>query len=529
MTEISYFFGNTVSSGQTLLMKKMKESKGASFLHLVPTRGRVMELETDSRFWVDRRVNTLTGVMHRIFDEDIRPERYHDHSHIDQILRQLLIKKVLVNRSLEPRGLAYFHSLFPGGVIHKDYPGICRNISGFFSTLYRNNYEDIYANDLGGRIIWQEEKEPGSADEKYALESDLLWLMGDYEELKRDIKGYDDDDIIRNVRDFLKENNNPSYLMDFNVIILDSLTQVSRIEEEILFHLSSSVNELWWLIDYESNTNDPLADFQRSCGKEADRQKGIPKREGEMEACRICYSIISLMARFHEAGFPCNVEKADMVSYPNPYAGAIYANKSIDENITTDTLKIGSFPEEVDEVRAIASEIKRIILEKGENPGHIRVIFPDLSDYASIVSEIFTEYGLPFSLTKGIPLSSHPLSHIFLKILQLPLEEFRREDLFSLFSLKIIRPEFLLFEFPDLSLDIYPSEYLLSGDDSETLKNLIYNEEPGVFVKRPDIFLFDTALRRCGIARLGKDIENISDDRISLFREIYSDTIKITK
>ena len=47
-----------------------------------------MDLETDSRFWLNRRVNTLTGVTHRIFDEDIKPEKYPDYSHIDQFLRQ---------------------------------------------------------------------------------------------------------------------------------------------------------------------------------------------------------------------------------------------------------------------------------------------------------------------------------------------------------------------------------------------------------------------------------------------------------
>ena len=494
-----------------------------------PTRGSVMELETDSRFWINRRVNTVTGVIHRIFDEDIRPEKYRDHSHIDHILRQLLIKKALINRSMEPQGLSYFHPLFPGGTIDKDYPGICQNISGFFSTLYRNNYENTYANDLGGRIIWQEEKNPGSADEKYALESDLLWLMGDYEELKREIKGYDDDDILKDVRDFLKENNDSSYLVNFNVIILDSLTHISRIEEEILLHLINSVDELWWLIDYESNDDDPVADFRKACGKEADRQKGISKKEGEIESCRIYYSIISLMDRLHECGFQYTIEKADAVSYPNSYAAALYTNKSMDGDRGSDSLKIGAFSGVVDEVQAIASEIKRIILEQGESPGNIRVIFPDLNDYASIVSEVFTEYGLPFSLTKGIPLSSHPLSHIFLKILQLPIEDFRREDLFSLFSLRILNLDFILFDLPDFSLDIYPGDLYLPDDTIESLENLFDPETSKIVSKKPDIHLFDSAMRRCGIDRLGRHIENIDNDRITVFRDIYFDAVKNTK
>ncbi|MGD9159802.1 MAG: exodeoxyribonuclease V subunit gamma, partial [Desulfobacteraceae bacterium] len=531
MTEISYFIGKTISSRQHLLMKKMGTSKDASFLHIVPTKGRVMELETDSGFWLNRRVNTLTGMIHRIFNEDIKPEKYPDYSPIDEILRQMLVKKALLDRSVIPQGLAYFNSLFSDNSLDRDYPGIFRNISGFFSHLYRNNYEDIYANDLGGRIIWQEEKEPGSADEKFALESDLLWLLGDYEELKREIRGYDDDDIFRNVRDFLKEKNLPSYIESFNVIILDSLTHISRIEEEILFHLINSVDELWWLIDYESTGDDPVADFRKSCGKEDNRKKG--PAEGGVEACRIYYSLVSLMDRLHESGVPYRIEEAEKVSYPNPCAGAIYTDKNIDFNTGVSTLKIRSFPGEVDEVRSIASEIKRIIHEQEADgkmsPGNIRVIFPDLNDYASIVSEIFTEYGLPFSLTKGIPLSSHPFSHIFLKVLQLPLEEFRREDLFNLFSLRIINQDFLKFELPDFSLDIFHDDHYLHGDAPEDLKNLFSSEISGNISKKPDIHLFDTAMRRCGIDRLGTGLQNIDNDKITVFRDIYFDAIMETK
>ena len=117
-------------------MKRMDTKKNASFLHIVPTKGRVMELETDSRFWVNRRVNTLTGVIHQIFNEDIKPEKYSDYSHIDRILSQLLIKKALINRSAEAQGLSYFNSLFSGDNLERDYPGI------FTFSPVKSNYRD---------------------------------------------------------------------------------------------------------------------------------------------------------------------------------------------------------------------------------------------------------------------------------------------------------------------------------------------------------------------------------------------------
>ena len=481
-----------------------------------------MELETDPLFWPRRQVNTLTGVIHRIFEEDIKPEKYPDYSPVDQILKQMLIKKALINRSRAPDGLAYFNSLFPKDDTDKDYPGIFRNISGFFSELYRNNYEDIYASDLGGKIFRQEEIKPGSGDENYPLESDLIWLMGEYEELKREIGGYDEDDVFRNVLDYLKDNQTSEYISGFNVIILDSLTHISRIEEEILFCLINSVEELWWLVDFDSSAQDPLPEFRKSCGL-----------KGKSDTCHIYYSLVSLMDRLHEKGAEYKVETADRAAYPNPFAGALFTNTNMDMDAGTDTLKIGTFPGEVDEVRAIASEIKRILYEEGPDghmsPGDIRVIFPDLNDYASLVSEIFTEHGIPFSLTKGIPLSSHPLSHIFLKVFQLPLEGFMREDLFGIFSLKILDTGFFRFELPAFSLDMFSDDQYLPGDTSEGLENLFDTGARGKNINKPDICLFDTVMKRCGIGFLGKELENIGEDRIPAYRDIYHDLIKDTR
>ncbi len=56
--------------------------------------------------------------------------------------------------------------------------------------------------------------------------------MGDYEELKREIQGYDSDDIYKEVRDFLRKKKPAVMHETIEVIILDSLTHISRIEED---------------------------------------------------------------------------------------------------------------------------------------------------------------------------------------------------------------------------------------------------------------------------------------------------------
>jgi hypothetical protein len=400
--------------------------------------------------------------------------------------------------------------------------GICRNIISFISTIYQNNYEDIYANDLGGRIMREEAKGATASDERFALEEDILWLMGDYEELKREIRGYDSDDIYKEVRDFLKGNNRPSCMKDHDIIILDSLTHITRVEEEILFFLAGISKELWWLIDFDTDGPDPIAEFKIACGIGADR--GVPAIKGEQGSCRAYYSLVSLMDKLHESGAEAAALRADDAPYPNPYAGIIYSDKEWSVDCACNNLRIGAFATQTDEVKAIASQIKRILCNKGTDgpvgPGAIRVIFPDLTSYAPIVSEIFTEYGLPFSLTKGIPLSSHPLSDLFLRILELPIHGFKREDIFSLFSSAVIKSRFMGFKPPNFSSDLLSGDILLPGDTLDSVAPLLNNGAP-YNTYRFDVHLFDTVMQRCGIVRLGHRLEEISDERMTYFKGIY--------
>jgi hypothetical protein len=189
MGDITYLVGSRVDGRQALLAEKMKSPGARSILHLVPTRGRVMELETAQRFWPRRKADTLTRVIHRIFEEDIRYGRFPGHTYIDASLQSLLMKKVLEDRGSQPDGLVYFNRLLFKENQEREFPGVYRSIARFFSLLVRNQYEDRFAGDLAGRMIRLEESGQGAGEERYGLESDLTWLFGDYEEIKREIRG----------------------------------------------------------------------------------------------------------------------------------------------------------------------------------------------------------------------------------------------------------------------------------------------------------------------------------------------------
>ena len=114
MNRIVYLVGKTVDSRQNLLTERMARSAHHSFLHLVPTRGRVMELELDSRFWPKERVETLSRVIHQIFEEHLRSEQFKGYRPINEAQKLLLIKKILERRGMQSDGLTYFSPLLSG-------------------------------------------------------------------------------------------------------------------------------------------------------------------------------------------------------------------------------------------------------------------------------------------------------------------------------------------------------------------------------------------------------------------------------
>jgi len=528
MACINYLVGWSVDSRKRLLADKISSWESGSILHIVPTKGRVMELEADTQFWLKKRVDTLTGVIQRIFEKDIRHKHFRGYRPVDDTFRSLLVKRALEKRITQPDGLIYFNRLLDHnkGI---DFPGIYSSIAGFFSQLVGNNYQDIFVHDLAGRMIALEERIPGAGEERYALERDLVWLFGDYEEIKREIRVYDGDDIITNVKAFLEDGGNPSVIAGSDVIIFDGFIHISRIEEDILFHLFRLMREVWWLIDYDTRPEDPIAEFKKSSGREGTRpwkDEGIGRDPGSdgKEAYRIFTPFVSLMDRLENADIGCRVEKAKDKAFLNPMAGGLYWNGQTEE-IGFDSLKIRSFGSSVDEIRAIASEIKRIIhednLDVSRDLGKIRVVFPDLDDYSSLISEIFNEYSLPFSLTKGLPLSSHPISEIFIHVFKISMNHFEREDIFNLFSSDLIQASLKqALTVHDESLQVL-AEYLLPGDSVSEVERLLCKGRREAFSPVFDIFLFDRVTRRCGVNNLGYDLSGLGKKGLLPVKDLF--------
>ena len=512
MGKICYLIGDTVDARQRLLDKKIASDEYPFFLHFIPTRGRVIELESDRRFWLKRKINTLTSWIYRLFDVEIKPKQFSGQGFINDSVRLLLIKKIMAKRWQEPDGLTYFSKLLTNSNQTTDFTGIYRAIANFFSLIIRNNFEDIFVQEVERRILRFEEGRSEIGEERYALESDLVWLFGDFEEIKKEIQGYDEDDVISSVRSFLQTGSKTSLVTNKDVLLFDGFIYLSRIEEDILFHLFNRAKEVWWLLDYHVQTKDPLAAFKESSvvahNKHQDVQDEVINHKVDWyDEYRIFAPMVSFMDRLEKSGIKHCVELATPELSSHSVVGHFSFFKQTDNNTMSSSLKVKSFKTRADEVRAIAGEVKRIIHEEGLDTHHdlkrIRIIFPNLNDYTSLISEIFSAHGIPFSLTKGLPAMSHPFSEIFKNIFEIPLNHFNRKDIFRLFSSNLIyhKTDNEPIKLIDLKRFLDQGLYL-KGDEFSFVQQLVKSGSKGDFFQQLNIFLFDGIAKKCGLTRL---------------------------
>jgi hypothetical protein len=436
MTHITLLIGQSVEARNGLLEEyvRLKNIDPMNCLHIVPSRAMVMELEGLGPGSMNRRIDTLSSLIGRIFYDDIFYQSFRESSFMDDAMRDLAARLILETRNTTPEGLRYFFPLFAPSARTETLHGVYRHILGFFSLLVNNNFEDEFVEALSRRIIRLDEQRPGVGEESYALDTDLALLFGDYEEFKRSNHLYDNDDIISSVRSFLAQGNSPSILKDIDVLIFNGFTSITRAEETILLYLLDHAGEVIWPLDLDPGLEEPINAFMEKTGPRGDTGTGL------YEAFRIFSSLGRLVKKTQKARYPTSIKWAQPGEFRNPFASGLYRSARYDDRGDR-AIHIKSFNTRLDEIRGIAGEIKRISRDrKTGSLNSVRVIFPDLAQYSSLVYEVFPAYGIPFNITKGLPLSSSPLAKLFHLLLDIPLNTYRRDDIYTFFNSGLVSP-----------------------------------------------------------------------------------------
>jgi RecB family exonuclease len=498
MAQITYLIGQTIDKRRGLLDEEMSR-KGIPLgqsLRIVPCRTAIRQLENHGLGWLQRPVDTLSSIVNRIFYDDILFRSFGDYAFMDGSMKELAIRVILHNRNRMPDGLQYFASLFGPPLESESLPGIYRQVLQFFSLLLNNNFEDRFVDRLSRKIDQWDDVRAGAGEQRYALDSDLALLFGDYEEFKRTNHLYDEDDILGSVRSFLSSGNAPSLLHDVKIILFDGFVTITKAEEEILFCLFRDVEEVLWLLDFDPRADDPIAAFREAAGH------GETHVEGDYEAYRISASLVSLMGRVEKAQFRIAVRRAPPEQFRNPFSEGLYKAGKYDDS-TENGLKIRSFHSRLDEIKGIAGEIKRIAhQEKIQDLSEIRVLFPDLGAYTSLVYELFPEYGIPFNITRGLPLSASPLSRIFQLLIDIPLNDYKTEDLHAFFSSGLVDPipgDQTKRERMEWFALLYEEGAFFAGEEKNALGEILESRSRNKAGDLLDIASVDKVARQCGI------------------------------
>ena len=167
MTHITFLIGQTVEARNGLLEQEvhLKDIDPINCLHIVPSRAMVMELEGQGFGSMNRRIDTLSSLIGRIFYDDIFYQSFRESSFMDDAMRELAARLILERRKATPEGLRYFFPLFTPPMRAEMVPGVYRHILGFFSLLVNNNFEDGFVEELSRRIVRLDEQRPGAGEE----------------------------------------------------------------------------------------------------------------------------------------------------------------------------------------------------------------------------------------------------------------------------------------------------------------------------------------------------------------------------
>ncbi len=213
---------------------------------------------------------------------------------------------------------------------------------------------------------------------------------------------------------FLLVSFDPAWFADYREIIIDGLHGTSRVENSI-FTKIAALQQCTCLVEA------PSRDFLNSAGglhplritKDFIAAAGIPSACRETPASHDDHLIASIL--FAEKTFK---DSAESFPLPSSFTKKINLLSAINTR---------------EEISLIAGMVKQSI-RNGTVADSILVVFPALDEYAPLVEEIFSDYGIPYNRALGRQLSASPVVTSLISLLDACQDDFSGESLLRIFS-----------------------------------------------------------------------------------------------
>ena len=518
MTEVQWIIGQTQKWRDHVLLPSLKNNIGLGhrvphFYILVPSLRRSNFLYhqfqkefKSSPLWKPK-ILLISELVKNLFESEIR----------NHFSPQVLLESerlVCVEESLRriKDQVEYFGPLFGQGIdlFFQQYPGMLEKLSGFISFLKDNDLEESFVERL-------QLDEFGNAGTK---DHDLAVLFGEYSNLLRENNLFDYQDQMSAVVNHLKNSKKINLFSDTTLLVIDSIGFLSRLEEKFLLNVIPHFKNIIISFEYHSKPEELLKIMK----DDNNQYQDLPYRFYHPLKSFLSAMVSNSNFSHHYNLVTSKEEKIpDFLSVFSNFGQMKTESKVNSLKSITPQLRIYPIGKRVDEIRFIAREIKKLI-HQGVSFDQIHVMFPKIEKYTSIIYEIFPEYGIPFSITRGLPLTSSPLAIVIRSILKIP-QGFHREDLFRFFSSNLIRFR-LPFDKTDFELflnrfEIGARSSIMNHDElmDRYHRFLEEQEKLGFHSSHFDIATLDRYARRANV-RGGEDV--LKDWFIPLDRSYFS-------
>jgi ATP-dependent helicase/nuclease subunit B len=206
----------------------------------------------------------------------------------------------------------------------------------------------------------------------------------------------------------------PSWVDGYREVIIDGIRDAGQVERDILREVTEAADSTYFIetpsMELFSGSGDfhPLFDtkaFTAALGGSTIRQEAAATEDDLFVAA----------ALFTDRSFQ---EIADYAPSPSAF------NKEISLLSAVNTRE---------EISLIAGKVKKS-LRNGTPADTILVAFPSLDEYAPLVEEIFTDYGIPYNRALGRQLSTSPVTLSIILMLNACQEDFSGPSLLRIFN-----------------------------------------------------------------------------------------------
>lgn len=363
------------------------------FQMLVPTRRRATFISErlQAAFTASRSrpvwkpaVGLLRDWVERLYDDHIAQPKFRP-------LQNELEKLICVEQALRQVGTEAQY--LPRA---EDFPGILRRVSQCLSILKENEIDQEEGRDFSARLMLDEFGNTGARDH------DLMLLLSSYSNLMKEHGFLDEQDKTSAVIEWLEKSAPDGFCQ---TLVVDGFYFLTRQEERLLRALIARSRRVVMTLDTPLSPSELLHDL------EEDKPRGLSSRVLK----------------------PAQVFWRWAVTQPH---GKIIRQPDA-LSPQSESIEAFSVHNRVEEVRLMARDIKALAQSEAIDLERIQVLFPQIDRYVSIIYEIFPQYGIPFSITRGLYLNSSPIAIVLLSLLHWS-RSFQRSDLFRFFSSNLV-------------------------------------------------------------------------------------------